>query len=82
MSSYYMVCVIPLAQTVNRTAGCSPFRQLDCPGAASLGTKRHWGTENHRHLAAHDKPGLLCGKCATQIYRWTRILVLLNKGIR
>jgi len=26
-----MVCVIPLAQTVNRAVGCSPFRQLDCP---------------------------------------------------
>ena len=82
MSSYYMVCVIPLAQTVNRAVGCSPFRQLDCPGAASLGTRRHWGSENHRHLAVHNKSGLLCGKCATQIHRWTRILVLLNKGIR
>ena len=36
------------------------------PGAASLGTKRHWGNENHRHLAVHNKSGLLCGKCATE----------------
>ena len=37
-----MVCVIPLAQTFNRIAGCSPFRQLNCPDADPLDKDRHW----------------------------------------
>ena len=40
-----MVCVFPLAQTVNRTVGCSPFRQLIAPvplfwNGAALGKQR------------------------------------------
>ena len=61
-----MVCVIPLAQTVNRAVGCSPFRQLDCPVPIfweQIGIGRN---KNPRHLAVRDKSGLLCGKCATE----------------
>ena len=37
---------------------------------------------NHRKVET-IKPGLLCGKCATHWkHQRTRILVLLNKGIR
>ena len=77
-----MVCVIPLAQTCNKYCRLFPLPAADCPDAAPMGAGRHWENENHRHWAVCDKSGLLCGKCATQIYRWTRILVLLNKGIR
>ena len=63
---YYLVCVIPLAQTCNKCCRLFPLPAADCPDAAPMGTGRHWENENHRHLAVCDKSGLLCGKCATE----------------
>ena len=75
-----MVCVIPLAQTVNRAVGCSPFRQLIAPIPPPLPRGGIGETQTTVLWTVPYKSGLFCGKCATQIHKWTRILVLLNKG--
>ena len=61
-----MVCVIPLAQTVNRAVGCSPFRQLDCPVPLLWERGGIGEAKTTAFLAVHNKSGLLCGKCATE----------------
>ena len=62
-----MICEIPLAQIVEKTVGRSPFRQ-ELPRAALTARERLWdqSRELPPFLAVCDKPGLLCGKCATE----------------
>ena len=77
-----MVCVIPLAQTFNRTAGCSPFQQL-IARCRFFGNGAALGNMNPRLTGGEDIPRLILWQMRDpKRNQWTRILVLLNKGIR
>ena len=68
------------SQAFNRTAGCPSPPAVRCPEL--FFPEQNRAKMNHLLLVV-QKSGLLCGKCATRRKnRWTRILVLLNKGTR
>ena len=75
MNLYWMACVIPLAQAADRKLSAVPPADSGLPGAALPGTERHWEMKTTALQAVIDRSGLFCGKCATQIHKWTRILV-------